>query len=475
MHASTLSSIATIISVVSPAVAQNVVGTFIFGRHGDRLQKPTVILTPVGSQEVYEQGSFMHNRYFNSSSEYAISGLNYTYVPTQLNAFAPNSDVLQKSAMGFLQGLYPPLDGDVTYEDEVQGSEMANGTVEITPLDGFQYVIHDGIDTNSPNNIWIQGDTSCPAYTNASNAYFDTEEFLSLNSSTFDFYQSLYPLVEGAFTKEELNYGNAYEIFDHFVVNSVHNQTFADLLSNQTETDNFNQVRYLQDVYSKATNYNASNSNTTIGGATMLAFIQSQLNLTQTTGAPYISYAAGSYDTFYQLFGRLGLYNVNATVDNTFTGILNYAAAAVFDLIEMNNDYYIQFSFRNGTDDSAEALIYPIFGSTSNMIPYSEFVSQAANSSIANLQSWCKACDSWSQAMCAVYSPEYLAAIDGTSSNNELPKQSKLSLADAGGIGAGVTIGVFLIAGLAIWGLMSLRNKKAPSIHSVSSTAEKSV
>lgn len=471
MYSHTVNAILTIFLTLSPVLAssQKVVGTFIFERHGDRLRRPTVYLTPVGSQEVFDQGTFMRHRYFDNSSDYSIDGLDMVYDPSQLNAFAPNSAVLQKSAMGFLQGLYPPLESDKTELVEVQGSEMANGTTEETPLDGFQYVIHDGIGSSSPDRIWIQGANDCPAYTSASNGYFDSDDFLSLNSSTFDFYQGLYSLVEGELTKEELNYGNAYEVFDYFEVNYIHNESFHDKISSKMDT--FNQVRYLQNVYSRSTNYNATDSNSTIGGATLLGFIQSQLNLTKSTGAPYISYAAGSYSTFYQLFGRLGLFNVNSTFDSIFTGIVNYASAAMFDLIEVENELYVKFSLRNGTDSSVEAISYPIFGTNSDMISYNDFMTQASKVSIADLKSWCSTCDSWSQNMCAAYSTVYLDAIDG----DELPGQSKLTLADAGGIGAGVTIGVFLILGLAIWALISRRRHSKPqSIHSSDSTVEKS-
>jgi prostatic aicd phosphatase len=441
------------LALVGTAVAdETVVGTFIFGRHGDRLTKPTKVLSPIGSQEVYAAGNFYQQRYFVQSKDFNIPGLNSTYQPSQLNAFAPDSDVLQKSAQGFLQGLYPPLSSLAVADSTVSGSALSNGSFEDTPLGGYQYVYFTGVDAASPNNIWIQGDINCPAYTNASNGFFNSQEFLSLNQSTFDFYQSLYPLVQGVIPKSNMTFANAYTIFDYFMVNSVHNETFANLIENKQ--DDFEQVRTLQDIYSRWLNFNESNPDTIIGGKSMTGFILSQLNLTVTTGAPLISYAAGSYDTFYQLFGTLGLFSVNET---KFTGIINYAASVVFELVDSASVKYVRFGIRNGTDASDDLEYFPILGWNSTLIPYDKFVSSLNNSSISDLGSWCNTCQGWSLDMCAIYTPQYLNA----KANDFHIDTSSLTLADAGGIGAGVTIGVFALAAAVIYLLFGRKKSKS--------------
>ncbi|ANB11526.1 histidine acid phosphatase, putative [Sugiyamaella lignohabitans] len=455
---------------LSPVLAadESVVGVFIFGRHADRLTKVskdshegTKILTPEGSWEAFESGQFYQNRYMSNDSGFRIQGLNQTYQPNQFNAFASDSDVLEKTAQGFLQGLYPPLTSIDGQADTVQGSSLANGSFIETPLGGYQYVYFTGMDGSTPDGIWLQGDANCPVYTNASNAYMDSPEFHQLNTSTFNFYQSLFPLVEGQLTKAQLNYGNAYGVFDYFMVNSVHNETFANLIANKT--DEFHQVRTLQDIYSKALNYNSSNLDTTIGGQTMAGFILQQLNLTETTGdAPYMTYAVGAYDIFYQLFGVLDLYNVNQTVDTTFTGIINYAASAVFELVESDNDKMIRFGFRNGTDESDTVLYYPILGSNSTEMPYTTFVSELTKKSITDLKTWCNTCSAWSQDFCKVYSPDYLNA----AAHNFKFSTSNLSLAGAGGIGAGVTL--FVVALVLALAYLFFRKSRSTSssIHS---------
>lgn len=441
-----------------------VIGTFIFGRHGDRLAKPSKVLTTVGIQELREAGSFYHDRYFNTSSSYHIEDLNATYQSEQLLAAAPGSAVLQNSQQAFLQGLYPPLDQLDVPDDTVEGSSLSNGTTKENPYGNFQYVVQTTYEEDSPNAIKISGVENCKAYEKASESYFDSEEFKKLNKSTYDFYQSLYPLVEGILNKTDLNYGQAYKVFDNFVVNNVHNETFAKKLKDHQ--DDFDQVRFLQDQYTKGLNYNSSNSDTILGGKSLAGAVVAALQETESKGLPLVTYYAGSYNVFYQLFAVLGLYDVD---ESTFTGLVNYGATAVFELVEKDNDKFVRFGLRNGTESSGPSIgqsaespefkTYPILGdkSKSKLIPYNKFVSKVKDKALNDISDWCSACGAWDLDMCVPHSKEYLNA----KAHDFKIDKSKLSLAGAGGIGAGVTIGVFALAGALLYLLFA--RKKQPS------------
>jgi hypothetical protein len=115
---------------------ETVLGVYIFHRHGDRTSKswPPTSLTDLGYREVYTSGEFYRNRYIDArgSSVHGISP-NLAQNP-QLIVQAPGDTVLQNSAAGFLQGLYPPVGATL-------GSEvLANTTTAEAPLGGFQLI-----------------------------------------------------------------------------------------------------------------------------------------------------------------------------------------------------------------------------------------------------------------------------------------------------------------------------------------------
>jgi hypothetical protein len=74
---------------------------------------------------------------------------------SQLSVEAPVDAVLQNSAAGFLQGLYPPVQ---------QVSRLANGTEVSAPLGGYQLIPVNAVasassSANSENSAWLQGRT----------------------------------------------------------------------------------------------------------------------------------------------------------------------------------------------------------------------------------------------------------------------------------------------------------------------------
>ena len=106
---------ALVLSALLPLVpAETVLGVYLFHRHGDRTSKsfPPASLTDLGYQEVWQSGNFYRNRYIDANASSPIFGIASNVVKnTQLNVQAPVDTVLQNSASGFLQGLYPPVGG----------------------------------------------------------------------------------------------------------------------------------------------------------------------------------------------------------------------------------------------------------------------------------------------------------------------------------------------------------------------------
>lgn len=191
---------------------ETVLGVYIYHRHGDRTTKsysPTV-LTDLGYTQVYQSGNFYRNRYIDAGASSPIFGISSNLaVNSQLNVQSPVDDVLQNSAAGFLQGLYPPVGGAL-------GSQLlSNGTNATAPLGGFQLIPVNAVTSaatsaNSENSAWLQGSSGCENAIVSSNNYFISAEYMEKLNSTAAFYQSLLPVINGTFTSATDTFKNAY-------------------------------------------------------------------------------------------------------------------------------------------------------------------------------------------------------------------------------------------------------------------------
>ena len=200
------------------AQQETVLGVYIFHRHGDRTSKnfaPTS-LTDLGYYQVFEAGNFYRNRYIDANASSPIFGISSNIVKnSQLSVEAPVDTVLQNSAAGFLQGLYPPVGATLGTQ------KLANGTSVEAPLGGFQLIPVNAVASaasgaNSENSQWLQGQSGCNNAIISSNNYFYSQEYMTEFNNTMDFYHSVSPVVNGTFSLAQDNFKNAYlsELFD---------------------------------------------------------------------------------------------------------------------------------------------------------------------------------------------------------------------------------------------------------------------
>lgn len=201
------------LSALLPLVpAETVLGVYVFHRHGDRTSKsfaPTQ-LTDLGYQQVYQSGNFYRSRYIESNASSPIFGINSNLVKnSQLTVQAPVDTVLQNSASGFLQGLYPPVGATLGTQT------LADGTTVEAPLGGFQLIPVNAVTSassgaNSENSAWLQGQSGCNNAIVSSNNYFFSEPYNATLASTKGFYQSILPVINGTFTSATDTFKNAY-------------------------------------------------------------------------------------------------------------------------------------------------------------------------------------------------------------------------------------------------------------------------
>ena len=188
---------------------ETVLGVYMLHRHGDRTPKilaPTN-LTDLGYRQVYLSGGYYRNRYIVDGAPYRISGINTDEVMlSQLQVSAPIDNVLQSSAIGFLQALYPPVGSSLDTQ------QLANGSTVTAPLQGYQ-LIPLGIaesGSGSEDSAWLQDTSGCAKAEISSNEYFTSDEYNNMLDSTKNFYQNLLPAIDGMFNSTEADFFNAY-------------------------------------------------------------------------------------------------------------------------------------------------------------------------------------------------------------------------------------------------------------------------
>lgn len=203
------------VSIVLPALAllasaeaaETLLGAYIFHRHGDRTPKslPPTNLTALGYDQVYTSGQYYRSRLVSGSTK--IKGLNSDVVKlSQIAVTAPVDNVLQNSAAGFLQGLYPPVG------EQVNVQTLANGSIVQSPMNGYQLIpvniVSQG--SGSEDNGWLQDASGCENAKLSSNNYFTSAEYNNLLSSTEGFYNELVPVVNDTFDESMVTFKNAY-------------------------------------------------------------------------------------------------------------------------------------------------------------------------------------------------------------------------------------------------------------------------
>jgi hypothetical protein len=197
-------SLSTLSMLAGAEAAETVLGAYIFHRHGDRTPKalaPTN-LTTLGYEQVYTSGQYYRSRYLSGDSK--IRGINEDTVKlSQLAVTAPVDNVLQNSAQGFLQGLYPPVQTVQT---------LANGKSVQAPMDGYQLIPVNTVQTGagSEDAGWLQDASSCQSAKKSSNAYFQSKEYMDLAASTKDLYSDIVPAVNNIISADQVSYKNGY-------------------------------------------------------------------------------------------------------------------------------------------------------------------------------------------------------------------------------------------------------------------------
>jgi hypothetical protein len=450
---------------------ETILGAFVLHRHGDRTTKswPPARLTDLGYSQVYEDGTWYRNRYVTSSS--SSMGLEQNVVKlSQLSVQAPVDIVLQAAAIGWLQGLYPPVGPQI-------GSQiLANGSTIEAPLNGYQLIPVNQVgsvvtSSNLENTVWLQGSSGCENAIISSNNYFISEEYITTEAETEAFYQSIYPVVNGSFASSYVNYKNAYagELctqtrfpLDKILIGTVYDLINVATIDNTTinsssllTPDVLFQLRTRADQHEFGLAYNASDPIRAISGATLAAQILQALNQTvYSTSAPKLNVQFAAYASFLSFFGLAQLPSVSVN----FTCLVNYTSSMAFELVTNStvssssyptpDDISVRFMFSNGSAATNGGLTaYPLFGQSETTLPWSNFSAEIAKIAIGDQATWCNACGNTTGVCATSTSPTNGSGASSSASATPSTSSSSgsgISTAVGGVIGAMVTLAVVL-------------------------------
>lgn len=466
MHYKTnLLAAAALVPAIQLSAAETVLGAYIFHRHGDRTSKstPPASLTDLGYHEVLGAGTNFHDRYIADGSATQIFGIQSETVKlSQLAVSAPLDNVLQNSAAGWLQGLYPPVGG-------ASNQTLRNGTVVEAPLNGYQLIpisiTNSG--SGSEDNPWLQSSSSCNNALISSNEFFSSDIYLEYLNSTTDLYKSVAPAVNATFTESQLTFKNAYVIWDLLNVAMIHNSTTDYPALSGVSNETMHELLVLANIHEYNLAYNASSTARAIAGAQLASQVLLALNETITTSSdPRLNVQFGSYGTFQSYFGLANL----PAADPIFYGIPDYACSMVWELVTnatvtngafpSTSDISVRFLFNNGTSATTTNLTaYPLFGGSEVELPWSDFVTQTQKFAISSQDQWCQVCGN-TTGVCATSTASTSSSSASASSSSS--GGSGISNAVAGVIGAMVTLGVILgleVLAMLLGGLRLVKKK----------------
>ena len=349
------------------------------------------------------------------------------------------------SAQAFMQGLYPPVDNE--RDSLILNAEylLANGSNVQYPLGGFQYANVYTASPLDPNSIWLSGADNCPAYLNSSLEYFTSSEYTRTASATQDFYAGFdSSIFAGELEESQVNFHDAYYIFDYLSYGSIHNSTIQARLSN----DDLFQARTLADdaEFALYGNISADGGVRTIGGQTLAAYVLGLLinNIENNGQTNKLNLLFTSFEPMISLAALLGLPNMYTQ----FFGIPELGSSMVFEMFSIDNDtsgtypdpsdLYVRFLFRNGTNSTTNLGLYPVFGRghDSSSMNLSDFIVSMESIMLSDVGEWCTICSSLS-VFCAAFANDAFTNTTGNTTSS-LPKKSSPAThpAIAGVIGA---------------------------------------
>jgi acid phosphatase len=172
----------------------------------------------------------------------------------------------------------------------------------------------------SEDNPWLQSTTLCQNADVSSNEFY----YSPCYHPHTHLYQSLEPVLNRTYTSSQMNFKNAFGIWDMLHVALIHNSTGSFSNSNILDDQAMQQLLVLANTHEFNLAYNNTDTIRAVAGMNLAGQVLTSLNQTIVSGGKSkLNIQFGSYATFLSYFGLVGL-----TSDNVnFTGMPDYSSS----------------------------------------------------------------------------------------------------------------------------------------------------
>ncbi|KAG5640481.1 hypothetical protein DXG03_008373 [Asterophora parasitica] len=362
-----------------------VLGVIVIARNGNRYnyyQDPYTYggsnteSTALGVAESHQLGNTLRSTYLDPSSPSYVQGLRSDLVDnSEFKAHVKagvEGTVVFDSAVALLQGLFPPNPNNKI--------KLANETVVVAPLGGYQYV---PVETVEPDNDRsLESWTNCPAFEKHTKDFYASQQFKDKSKDAQPFFRAVKDYVFGRPTTLE----NA--IYDYINTELTYNKTYAHRLPPTL----VEQARHFADFHENGVFSDKDiNGIGHIAGRTLLHPILTALERIAFNGDPLqFLLIETTYQPFISFFHQTGIIDERPELK----GIPNYASAIVIELRRGSPPDlrdFLRIKFKNGTAEHFKDV--HVFGHKAD-IPLTEFIYRAENAAITSNRQWHQVCNS---------------------------------------------------------------------------------
>ncbi|KAF7320587.1 hypothetical protein HMN09_00143100 [Mycena chlorophos] len=367
----------------------DVLGVLILARNGARTelyQDPATYATgltdstPLGVATLHALGQQLRGIYLTPGSASYIDGMTPDLVENeQMKVLAKaggEGGVVFDSAIALLQGMFPP-----TSKNKVT---LADGTVVMAPLGGYQYV---PLETVEPgNDRSMESWTDCPNFKSHISEVHSSAEFKAKAKDAAAFLADAEDFLFGRTASLE----NIWNIHDFMSTQLTYNQTYAYRLPPGL----IDQARGFADWHEdKIFSDDEAGGIGNIAGRTLMHTILSSFERIAFNNDPLkMVVLQTTYQPFISLFHEASLLDSG---DKQLAGIPDFGSALAIELLRgapPDTRDFLRFKFLNNTaaGDGDWELVHP-FG-TKKDIALTEFVYRAEGAAIESTKEWAQVC-----------------------------------------------------------------------------------
>ncbi|KAJ7614918.1 histidine phosphatase superfamily [Roridomyces roridus] len=426
-----------------PPPPDKVLGVMILTRHGDRegfYQDPLTYtpsfttITPLGTVQLFQLGQQLRSMYLDPVSSLVIADVNSDLVDqTQLHVRADSGGeggVIYDSTVALLQGLFP---ANPNFNTTLASGQLVQGA-----LGGYQYVPIQTVDPS--NEVSLEGWTNCATFDAATQAFYNSPEFLQKANESAHFLSLLPPFLDG----RPATLVSMWNVYDFMAVNGVHNASFAErlpptFLEQARDLANFHQ----RGVFTSPQLDGIGN----ITGRTILPGILQDLQAIADPKNPLkIAYQSISYKPFLSIFNMTGAAEQNPGLSN----IVNFAAAALLEVRQpaSGGPPVLRLKFKNGTDE-AEFTTYDFLGRTGD-VSLGDVIDSVNPALINSTAAWCAVCENTKDRGCAALASHVAKRDAGLADSAGVLNLKSKQFMENGFLGVGLTMSV----NLALFGIL---------------------